>query len=254
MKTELDITKIMDDYTDNEFGIEGELAVDEEKAVSDLLAQVQPKTKKIKPLFKVLVAAVAAAALAGAVTATTLIVQGSYKTTSGLTISYQAEEYDSRVVVDATNQVAPIEVEKGNKLFFIGNGQHINITELVDEETPYIYSYENYEGDTCYVAVGGAAGDYGYLEIFPAGLDYWYAEGHNINTPEEQHKPFPIGEFESAEECDRAIDEAERSYYKPWAIAACEELGFWGPLSGFGEADKDSVAFNESIGYVYPNV
>ena len=254
MKKEIDITKIMDDYTDNEFGIEGEQAVDTEKAVSDLLAQVKPKKKRVKPLIKVLVAAVAVAVLAGAVTATTLIVQGGYRTPSGMTVSYEADENNSRVVVDVTNQVAPIKVEKGNRLFFTGHGQYIDITELVDENTPYIYSYENYEGDTCYVAVGGAAGDYGYLEIFPAGLDYWYADGHNINTPEEQHKPFPIGEFESAEECDRAIDEAERTYYKPWAIAACEELGFWASLSGFGGADKDSVAFNESIGYVYPNV
>ena len=254
MKKEIDITKIMDDYTDNEFFVEGEQAVETEKAVSDLLAQVKPKKKRVKPLIKVLVAAVAVAVLAGAVTATTLIVQGEYRTPSGMTVLYQAEEGNSKVLVNVAEQVAPITVEKGNKLFFTGHGQHIDITELVDEKTPYIYSYENGEGETCYVAVGGAAGDYGYLEIIHAGMEYWYAEGHNISTPEEQHKPLPIGEFESDEECDRAFDEAIRTWSKPWAIAACEELGFWGSLSGFDWADKDSVAFNESIGYVYPNV
>ncbi|MCH5200362.1 MAG: hypothetical protein J1F60_05315, partial [Oscillospiraceae bacterium] len=58
MKKELDITKIMDDYTDNEFFVEGEQAVDTEKAVGELLAQVRPK-KRMKPIFKVLIAAAA---------------------------------------------------------------------------------------------------------------------------------------------------------------------------------------------------
>lgn len=272
MKKELDITKIMDDYTDNEFGIEGEQAVDTEKAVGDLLAQVQPKKKKAKPLFKVLVAAAAAVAvLAVGATAAGIVIKGGYTTSTGIGVSYEAgENYGSWSVHYDEDRGAPIKVEEGNRLMFAADGQNIDITDLVDGNTPYIYTYDNSEGESCYIVVGGAAGDYGYIELVPLKvmdngevIVRWHESGWNTHVPQEQWLEYPesitiYGDDEKAEEkwaaYKKAADAAERSRFKSWCLAAFDELEVWGSISGSSEnVAQDYIAeFNESIGYVFP--
>ena len=267
MKQELDITKIMDDYTDNEFFIEGEQAVDTEKAVSDLLAQVQPKKKKTKPWFKVLVAAAAVAVLAVGTTAATIVIKGGYTTPTGIQVAYEAGEYYSSWSMSyGSEREAPIKVEEGNRLMFVADGQNMDITERVDGNTPYIYSYDNSEGNACYIIVGGAAGDYGYIDLVPVHLSEelvrWNEIGCNTHVPKEQWLPYPenltgYDDEETAKEqweaYEKAENEAMRSWFKPWCLAAFDQLEVWGSISGFGEnIDPQYISeFNESIGYVF---
>ena len=176
MKTELDITRIMDDYTDNEFGIEGELAVDEEKAVTDLLSQVQPKRKKVKPLFKVLAAAAAAVVLAGTAIGVTTGLGHFFHTATGTYVEYHdvnGAPSALEVKFDTDSETSPIVLREG-KLWFVCDGQEIDLTGLIDEETPYIYTYENEDsGEDSYVVVGGTAEEYGYANIFTINDDRW---------------------------------------------------------------------------------
>ena len=249
------ISELMENYTDNEFFVEGEQTVDTEKAVSDLLGQVQPKRKKVKTLFKVMIAAAAAVVLAGAVTAGTLVLSGSFVTPTNLGVSYRPEDDGYYLEVDATDEVMPIKVEEGNRLFFTADGEYTDITDLVDENTPYIYSYVNTEGYTCYVAVGGAAGDYGYFNLYPIGdSGEWNLDGRNTNVPIEERKMIPSGtEFESLEELYKAVNEEKRSFHKAWVLAACDELGLWDVIKCLSEISSYRTVeeFNESLGYVF---
>lgn len=266
MKREIDITMLMDNYTDNEFNIGGEPAVEADKVVSAVLPQVKQK-KKVKPLFKVIAAAAAAVVLAGTTAATAFTIKGGYTTSTGAEVSYEfGENHGIWNISHGAEEV--LRVEEGNRLMFVADGQYIDITDLVDENTPYIYSYENSNGDTCYIAAGGAAGDYGYVSMIPIPMseDYvgWDENGYNVQVPREQRKEYPADiivydddemKEEKWEAYYKARDEAMRSWFKPWCLAAFEETGIWGSINGFGEnVHPDwSVEFNESIGYVYPD-
>ena len=177
MKTELDITRIMDDYTDNEFGIEGELAVDEEKAVGDLLAQVQPKKKKIKLLFKVLIAAAALFGLMGATAA-----NGYYFTTiDGVDVAHYIDE-DGMIHREMSSHLggeeclARIVQLEDDRLYFVADGGKTDITDLIDNETPYIYKLHDLPADKpfCenYIIVGGTPEQYGYISFIAGGSLY----------------------------------------------------------------------------------
>lgn len=58
----------------------------------------------------------------------------------------------------------PVTVEDG-RLYFIANGEHIDITDLCSEEEAYIYVLQDSTGVRHYFAVGGTPDDYGY-EIY----------------------------------------------------------------------------------------
>ena len=173
MKKEIDITRIMDDYTDNEFGIEGELAVDEEKAVSELMTQVKPK-KRMKLIFKVLIAAAALVSLMGAAAA-----NGFYFTTiSGEDIAYYIDEFgmvhhEGTSHLDGTEALARVVQLEDDRLYFVADGGKTDITDLIDEETPYIYKLHDLPTDkpNCenYIIVGGTPEQYGFISFVPTG-------------------------------------------------------------------------------------
>ena len=267
-KREIDITKLMDSYTDNEFNIGGEAGVDADKVIGAVLPQVKQK-KKVKPLFKVLIAAAAATVvLAGTAAASRIVISGGYETPTGISVSYRFSENDGSWSTHFDDdRTDPIKVEEGNRLIFIADGQNIDITDLVDENTPYIYTYDNSVGDACYIIVGGAAGDYGYIETIPMPVDEdvikWREYGWNTHVPKDQWIEGPegitiYGDDEMAEEkweaYYKADNEAKRSWFKPWCLAAFDELEIWGSINGYGEnvAPEYISEFNESIGYVYP--
>ena len=243
---EYKISEIMEDYTDNEFFVEGEQTVDTEKAVSELLGQVKSRKKRIKPLFKVLIAAAAAVVLAGAATAATIAVS-SFTTATNLKVT---GTYNN-VHTDSSEEIVPIRVEEGNRLIFTADGDYTDITDLVDENTPYIYRYINDMGYECYVIVGGTAGNYGYVDLYTVGMGRWDADLTNARTPEEQHIVIPDGtHFDSEEECDAAYEEVFRSERQPWYSNALDELGVDVMFSRWTVLDP--IEFNESIGYVFP--
>ena len=183
MKKELDITKIMDDYTDNEFGIEGELAVDTEKAVGDLLAQVQPKKKKIKPLFKVLIAAAAAVCLFAMVGFTYVTYEWSVAGSS-VSLTHKGNTTEYHMVFDGEPLDHPVKLEDG-RIIFTYEDEETDITDLIDEETPFIYTYTNPQGLESYIIVGGTVEDFGYAIVYDVGNDFGFESfGVKYNNPD----------------------------------------------------------------------
>lgn len=230
MKREIDITMLMDNYTDSEFNIGGEPAVEADKVVSAVLPQVKQK-KKVKPLFKVIAAAAAAVVLAGTVTAATIAIRARYETLTGLDVEYWMEGGHGGYSIkqDADGRELPVKLDGNNRLLFTADGQDTDITDLVDEDTPYIYDYTGTDGSTCYVVVGGAAGDYGYFDLVSLKMSeeetWWNVIGHNTTVR------------------DR-VDEERRSMFKPWCLAALDELDIWDDINCITDTDFDPAKEN----------
>ena len=50
------------------------------------------------------------------------------------------------------------------RLWFVAHGQRIDITDRIDEETPYLYTSEDEAGNRTYIVVGGEPQSCGWME------------------------------------------------------------------------------------------
>ena len=230
MKTALDITKIMDDYTDNEFGIEGELAVDEEKAVSELLAQVKPKRKKMKPLFKALIAAAAAVCLFAIVGFTYITYEWSIGGAS-FSLTHRGNTTEYHMVFDGEPLQHPVKLEDG-RIIFTYEDEETDITDLIDEETPFVYAYTTPAGTAGYIIVGGTVEDFGYANVYDRGNDFGFESiGVKYNNPDFDYEAWEAWyEPYYKDEMDWATafrGEFEQSLRK-WFVTAWDQLGYDG--------------------------
>ena len=66
-------------------------------------------------------------------------------------------------------EIAPAKVEDG-RLWFETDDQKVDITDLVNEDTPYIYEHTDpATGEKGYIIVGGTPEDFGWVEIVQMG-------------------------------------------------------------------------------------
>ena len=72
--------------------------------------------------------------------------------------------------LDENGDPAIIALEEG-RLWFVAAGERVDITDQVDEETPYVWTQRQEDGSIHYVIVGGTPEDYGWFEgmKFPDG-------------------------------------------------------------------------------------
>ena len=160
------ISELMENYTDNEIFLEGEQTVDTEKAVSDLLAQVKPK-KKMRPLFKGLVAAAAAVVVLTGSVITAAALSFGFTTATGRQVEYfpviDGHQY---LWSSSTAELDDALTLEDGRLILNVDGKSIDITDMVDRKTPYIYSYELPESEkTAYVIAGGTPEEYGVVDM-----------------------------------------------------------------------------------------
>ena len=159
----LKISSLMDEYTDTEFFPTGGSVADSEAVKERVLAQVNvsasAKKKQTPRKKKVLLAAALAAAMvllmgAGYPFFQRQLVKGS------LTFGQEAAGRYVSYVESCT-----IVQEENGRLFFASeDGQRVDITDLVSEETPYIYDGSDPDtGLTYYIIMGGTPECYGWL-------------------------------------------------------------------------------------------
>lgn len=188
MNKEYEITELMRDYTDDEFNIEGENAADTERVAEIVMAKVKEK-KRIKPMYKVLIAAAAAAVLAmGAAAATTGFMSGSYTTASGIVFDYKfSDDGDYLIEWERDAIDGLMTLEDGRLYLNIADG-HTDITDLIDRQTPYIYSYTvSGLGATGYVIAGGTAEEYGVVELTYLKGTGWHGYGAYNGSDQDLH-------------------------------------------------------------------
>lgn len=162
------ISELMDSYNDNKFLFEQEQGADTEAVLEGVMAKVKPK-KRLRLGARILTAAALAAAVtmtATAVTASTPIRE--IKRADGSTIILGRE--DCPHIEDGHgSSIDNVYKEENGRIYFTFEGQHLDITDEIDFDTPFYYRADvvdslgqNHER---WIAVGGIPGYTGMSEI-----------------------------------------------------------------------------------------
>ena len=143
----LEISRLMDEYQDDEFFPQGGGTADVQAVKDRVLAKAAPAKKRPAPLKMALLAAALAVA-------SVLCIAAGLKRV--------ALEFDNDEPLDFRND--PVQLEDG-RIFFVLDGQRTDITDQINSETPYIYDDSNPSAGTFhYLIVGGTPDRYGWLE------------------------------------------------------------------------------------------
>ncbi len=95
-----------------------------------------------------------------------LVGAGSVVTIYNLVIGFGVEQTEDRFSVNFSEGDAPAVIDNG-RLWFVAEGEHIDITDIIDENTPYIYTTVNVStNQPSYIIIGGTIEDFGYAEIW----------------------------------------------------------------------------------------
>lgn len=243
MKREIDITELMDSYTDNEFNIGGEAGVEAEKVVSAVMPQIKTK-KKIKPLFKVLMASAAAALaiIAGVtVVSSSLIGNAHFTTALGARVDYEySEGWEGGDIYTQSHFFSywPVDLkypaeEIDGRLYFTADGQNVDITDLIDRKTPYIYSYTIPQtGFPVHIIVGGDPDELSYVELIGIEGFSWQGIGYSLDGEEHVYISMTI----------RQHNESNGYTASPWGNTFYTG---WTDLNGDGEEQDDEIFKHE---------
>lgn len=161
----LEISKLMDEYQDNEFFPDGGSSADTQAVKARVLAQADTaKRHRIPPLKAVLLAA--ALGLASVLCIAAGLPMKTYQLFTGGTMQADVEMngpnrhicYDLR---DAFPE-DPLVLEN-NRLWLVLNGDRTDITDRIDMETPYVIDYTDPEtGLKSSLILGGTPEDFGW--------------------------------------------------------------------------------------------
>lgn len=156
---QLEISKLMDEYTDNEFFPEGGETADVQAVKDRVLAQAAPAKRRPAPLKTALLAAALAAMClltvgAGLAGIFAVSPSGVMITVDERTERHDHTQYDERWLV----------AEDG-RFFLDFGGERTEITGEFDADTPYIYTVNDPSGITFHYVVGGTPDNYGYTEF-----------------------------------------------------------------------------------------
>ena len=132
-------------------------------------------------------------------------------------------------------EAAPVKAEDG-RLWLEVDGQRLDITDKVDENTPYIYERTDpVTGEKGLMVVGGTVEDFGWIEYFIVDGEMKAGSGYNFISLTE----FPDGSADESGEGstisvvngDEVIEVSGvtgRIVNRPWYQAALDQLGFEG--------------------------
>lgn len=86
---------------------------------------------------------------------------------------------------DRLDVVDPVEVDENGRVWLTADGQHLDITDQVDENTPYLYERTDGEtGQKGYLLIGGDHDNLGWMEWYQMdGYWFWHAENCLNDSP-----------------------------------------------------------------------
>lgn len=161
----LEISRLMDAYQDEEFEPKEEAFVDQEKVKEAVLGTVKKKRHTARKVVVLAAALAACLALVGFTWGQRIIQLMS----GGQVIIGQTgigDGYGTVIMSDGYDEEGNptvIALEEG-RLWFVADGQRLDVTDRVDEETPYVHTAVDEEGSLHYWIVGGTPEDYGWFE------------------------------------------------------------------------------------------
>ena len=160
----VDISELMDAYEDTEFLPKEEILVNTAHIKEEVIGTVKTKRRTVRKTALVAAALAACLALAGWAWG-----ERVYQFISGSTLSAGGNPAAGSISVDLTDGLneagdsAIIALEEG-RLWFVATGERIDVTDLVDETTPYVWTRWLEDGSLHYIIVGGTPEDYGWAE------------------------------------------------------------------------------------------
>ena len=138
--------------------------MDENKVKETVMTQVRQKKRKGRKVLVLAAALAACLALAGWTYGERIyqFISGSQVTISGsagmgsgtVTLSDGLDENGDPTIITL----------EGGRLWFVAGDQRVDVTDQVDEETPYIWTQWLEDGSLHYIVVGGTPEDYGWFE------------------------------------------------------------------------------------------
>ena len=226
----LRISSLMDEYTDTEFFLTGGSAVDPEAVKKRVLAAAKaPAKRKMPRKKKILLAAALAAALVLLAGAGFPYIQ--HRLVGGmLTFEQTSDTWKTSFVHNGEL----VKYEDGRLIFTRDDGQRMDITDLVSEETPYIYDGSDPDtGMTYYVIMGGTPESFGCFEWIQ--VPYPYDDdpvSHTLNFDENGDPVYILFDFFLNNPENNRISVGgfdivylEDSMKLPWLLAGAEQLG-----------------------------
>lgn len=262
-RQQIEISKLMNSYIDDEFYIEGEAAASVKAVKNRVMEQVKPK-KRLKLGTKAIMIA-AAVAVAGIMTAAVLP-YGILQSQNGT--RFEFFEYDADIKTPGIDLVADMEIEpytmENGRVYFTADSQYIDITDYIESGENYYYQYadEDNLGNKyiCIVAVGGDIDDLIYGEIAyqdkPNGLAAAY-----LNRGCEVYCYYKDGEViivDSEEKKAEAISYPYRNIEKPCWLAFKNQMDIWKSDIDAGKSVdvSDTVSAKDFeiqyTGWIYP--
>lgn len=174
------ISELMDEYVDQEVFPQGGESVDTGAVKARVLAKAAPAKKRRMPRWKTALIA-AALAVGCALCIAAGLPAKVFQLASGGTASYQQVTEHYAVVTQRGEE--PLKMEDG-RLWLVVNGEQTDITDQIDENTPYIYDNADSEtGRWDYLVVGGTPENYGWIEFHQLeGERFAVAQGGKVNT------------------------------------------------------------------------
>ena len=222
----LEISKLMDGYTDDEFFPDGGETANPEAVKARVLARVEAPAKKRRSPVKL---ALLAAALA--VGSLLMIAAGLpttvYHLVTGGTVTIQ-EGPNGYKSYDFTNQfpAEPVVLEEG-RLWLVLDGGRTDITDQIGMDTPYIVEHTDPEsGLSNFLIVGGTPEDYGYCSYQedPSG---GFAGGGSggCYTPycTIGGVPYDVRDL-TPEQLEQRDPDGDYDEWRPWYLNAMEQL------------------------------
>ena len=226
----LRISSLMDEYTDTEFFPEGGSAVSPEAVKDRVLAMATApirRKQKMPRKKKILLAAALAAAMVLLMAAGYPYIKYSF---AGGMLSFE-QTADSRITTFVQNEV--VKYEEGRLIFTRDDGQRMDITDLVSEETPYIYDGSDPDtGMIYYVVMGGTPESYGWFEWIQ--VPYPFDDDYAINFDESGNPVDILYDFVLIDHPSvndgRSVSGSGSVYLDdsmnlPWLLTGAERLG-----------------------------
>lgn len=223
----VEISKLMEHYIDDEFAPREGDYVDAGAVRDRVMAQLPPERKRRRagrPVRTVLIAAAVCAALLVSAVAGPNIIR--YISPTGVVL---VENGGTNVPSTTENAVAPIVLEDGC-LWFVLDGERVDITDLVDEDTAYTHvSTDPESGAVSKIIVGGTPEDYGWFELFSVPGQGSMGSGENfiVNYVEIDGELFTRNDLDmTAEEYDAfSLTHENVLVRQGWYVDGMQKLG-----------------------------
>lgn len=206
------------------------LSDEKKEEIMDMLEN-KGTQKRRKPSVKVMVLA-AALAVGCALSIAAGLPNQVYNFLSGGSMTSMPEQIGSIGGAELTlpnEEDYPLILEDG-RLIFVNDEERTDITDLVDENTPFIYEHTDpATGNKGYVVMGGTPDDFGWAEYvsLPDGSSGMVGENFGVNYVDlaGEHLSFIDLTEEQIAQLNQEGGSAFKTEYRPWFLAAMEQLG-----------------------------